>query len=57
MKKKVHVVNLANRIIKYLKPHCRRIQIVGSIRRKEENPIDIDIVLIPKDKEKLREFS
>ncbi|MEJ2267949.1 MAG: DNA polymerase III, partial [Nanoarchaeota archaeon] len=28
----------------------------GSIRRKEENPIDIDIVLIPKDKEKLKEF-
>jgi len=50
------VVTLANSITKSLKPFCKKIQIVGSIRRKEKNPIDIDIVLIPKDKEKLKEF-
>jgi len=50
------VVTLANSLIKSLKPFCKKIQIVGSIRRKEKNPIDIDVVLIPKNKEKLEEF-
>ncbi len=50
------VVTLANSLVKSLKPYCKKIQIAGSIRRKEKNPIDIDIVLIPKDKEKLKEF-
>lgn len=50
------VLNLANKITKSLAPFCRKIQIVGSIRRKEESPVDIDIVLIPKNKEKLEEF-
>ncbi len=44
------VIHLANKIIKELKPYCSRIQIAGSIRRKEKNPVDIDIVLIPKNK-------
>jgi len=51
-----HVLNLSNEIVKYLKLYSKRIKIVGSIRRKVENPGDIDIVLIPKDKEKLEEF-
>lgn len=55
MKRSNKVLNLANRIVKILKPNSRKIQIVGSIRRKEENPKDIDIVLIPKDKEKIKE--
>ena len=50
------VLGLANRIAKLIKPYCRRIEIVGSIRRKEKNPVDIDIVLIPKDREKLENF-
>ncbi|VVB82674.1 DNA polymerase beta thumb [uncultured archaeon] len=50
------VIHLANKLTNYLKPFCRRIEIVGSIRRKEKNPVDIDIVLIPKDREKLEEF-
>lgn len=50
------VIHLANKIVSYLKPFCRRIEIVGSIRRKEKNPVDIDIVLIPKNLEKLEEF-
>lgn len=50
------VIKLANQIVNYLKPFCRRIEIVGSIRRKEKNPVDIDIVLIPKNRQKLEEF-
>jgi DNA polymerase (family 10) len=50
------VLNLAEKIFKELKPFCRRIEIAGSIRRKEKNPFDIDIVLIPKDRIKLEEF-
>jgi len=48
-----HVLNLSKRIIASLNPYCKKIQIAGSIRREEKNPGDIDIVLIPKDKEKL----
>ena len=50
------VIHLANKIVKSIKPLCSRIEIVGSIRRKEKNPVDIDIVLIPKNREKLEEF-
>jgi len=50
------VLRLAKKILLYLKPYCKKIEIVGSIRRKEKNPVDIDIVLIPKDKNKLKEF-
>ena len=52
---KKDVIKLAERIVKYLKPYCRRIQIAGSIRRGEKNPRDIDIVLIPKNIDKLVE--
>jgi DNA polymerase/3'-5' exonuclease PolX len=50
------VTHLAYKISKLLKPYCSKIEIVGSIRRKEKNPVDIDIVLIPKNLEKLEEF-
>lgn len=49
------VINLSKKIINYIKPYCYKIQIVGSIRREEKNPVDIDIVLILKNKEKLEE--
>lgn len=39
----------ARRIVQYLTPYSERINIAGSIRRKEPAR-DIDIVLIPKDK-------
>ncbi len=45
------VIGLANKIISDIRPYCKRVQIVGSIRRKEKNPVDIDIVLIPKNEE------
>lgn len=50
------VFHLANRLFSDLKPFCNKIEIVGSIRRKEKNPVDIDIVLIPKNLEELEEF-
>jgi len=50
------VTNLANKTANSLKPFCKKIEIVGSIRRKEKNPVDIDIVLIPKDRIKLEDF-
>jgi DNA polymerase (family X) len=55
-RKGVVVIKLSERIFNQLKPFSKRIEIVGSIRRKEKNPVDIDIVLIPKDRIKLEEF-
>ena len=55
-KKGAFVLKLAKKLEKQLKPYSRRIIIAGSIRRKEKNPRDIDVVLIPKNKEKLAEF-
>lgn len=42
------VRNLSEKIVREIRPYARRIEVVGSIRRKEENPVDIDVVLIPK---------
>ncbi len=56
MTKGKKVIGLAKKLVRSLIPYCKRIQVVGSIRRGESNPVDIDIVLIPKDKEKLEEF-
>jgi len=53
---KKDVKKLTEKIVNELKPFCKKIKIAGSIRRKKPNPKDIDIVLIPKDREKLEEF-
>lgn len=50
------VLKLADRIIEQLRPYCKRIKIVGSIRRKNKNPVDVDILIIPKDKEKIKQI-
>jgi len=50
------VINLSREIINLLKPYSKKIQIAGSIRRNSPNPVDIDIVLMPKDKEKIKEI-
>jgi DNA polymerase (family 10) len=53
-----YVLRLAGKIVRKLRPYCRKIEVVGSIRRKEKNPVDIDIVLIPKNeknKDKIEE--
>ena len=49
------VIKLSRKIVREIKPYCKKIMVVGSIRRKEKNPVDIDIVLIPKDKKKIEE--
>ena len=56
MKRGKHVESLAKRIVKTLEPYCKKIMIVGSIRRGEKKPRDIDLVLIPKDKNKIEEI-
>ena len=50
------VIALSKKIYKELKPLCERIKIAGSIRRKDPKPVDIDIVLIPKNKQKIFEY-
>lgn len=43
-----HATEIANRIVAILLPHCERIDIAGSIRRKQDEVNDIDIVCLPK---------
>lgn len=50
------VLKLGRELVRELRSRCKKIQIAGSTRRKEKNPVDIDIVLIPKNKEKLEQF-
>lgn len=50
-KKGNFVVNLSREVIKQARPYCKKIEVVGSIRRKEKKPVDIDIVAIPKNLE------
>ncbi len=50
------VLKLSEKLLRELKPFCKKIAIVGSIRRKEKNPVDIDFVLIPKDRNQLEDF-
>lgn len=38
---------LADEVMARLKPHCQRIEVVGSIRRQKAEVKDIDLVLIP----------
>lgn len=45
------VLQLANRIVRQIRPLCSRIEIAGSIRRGKSNPRDIDIVLVSKTEE------
>ena len=39
---------LAEQIIEQIRPHCERVEVAGSIRRKKSEVRDIDLVLIPK---------
>lgn len=40
---------VADAVVKHLSPHCLRIEVAGSIRRRKAWVNDIDLVLIPKD--------
>jgi len=51
-----HVIAISKKVLRWLKPLSKKIEIAGSIRRREKTPFDIDIVLIPKDKNKIIEF-
>ncbi len=50
------VIHLAHKVVGILKPFCKKVEIVGSIRRKEPKPVDVDIVCIPKNREKLEGY-
>ena len=41
-------LQIAQRTVEQLRPHCERIEIAGSIRRKKPEVKDIEIVAIPK---------
>jgi DNA polymerase (family 10) len=49
------VIALARQMKASLKPYAEKIEIAGSIRRKRPDPIDVDIVMVPKDKLKIAE--
>ncbi len=53
---KTDVLRLSKKVKKWLNPFCRKIVIAGSIRRKEKNPEDIDVVLIPKNEQEIIDF-
>ena len=42
-----HAEEIAGEIIQALQPHCQKIEVAGSIRRKKPYVHDIDIVLVP----------
>lgn len=50
------VFYLADKVFAQLIPLSKKISFAGSIRRKKPDPVDIDIVLIPKDKDKIKEI-
>lgn len=45
------VIGLSKKVLKWIASYCKKVEIVGSIRRKAPNPRDVDIVLIPKNRE------
>ena len=49
----VEAKSIADELIDLMKPFCEKIEIAGSVRRKKRNVKDIEICLIPKDKNKL----
>lgn len=50
------VETIARGIVAKLAPHCKRIEIAGSIRRKKAEPNDIDIVIIPSDRPAIEKY-
>jgi len=44
---------IAEDVVKQLSPHCERIEVAGSIRRRRPFPKDIDLVLIPRDRARI----
>ena len=44
----VLAVPMASELVKVLSPFCERIQVAGSIRRRQQQVGDIELVVIPK---------
>jgi len=44
---------IADTVVKALAPYCERIMVAGSIRRQKPTVRDIDLVLIPRDRQSL----
>ena len=44
---------IADGVVSQLSPHCEKITVAGSIRRRRPFPQDIDLVLIPSDRARL----
>ena len=44
---------IADTVVKALEPYCERIMVAGSIRRQKPTVRDIDLVLIPRDRQSL----
>jgi len=42
------VKRLAHEVERAVQPYARKVEIAGSIRRGKENPVDVDLVVIPK---------
>jgi DNA polymerase/3'-5' exonuclease PolX len=64
-KGKIHVTRSGEEVIHHaelienkIRPYAKIIAVAGSIRRKRENPVDVDIVVVPKvaKKEKIKEI-
>lgn len=51
-----HVLGVFKKVLRELKPLSKKIEVAGSIRRKESKPVDVDFVLIPKNKDKIIEL-
>lgn len=43
-----HAIQIASKYVQLLEPHCERILVAGSVRRRKEVVKDIEIVAIPK---------
>ena len=55
IRQRYHVLVLAHRLTKRLQPHAKKVTIAGSIRRLDPFPNDIDLVVIPQNKEAIRQ--
>ena len=59
MKKKMPLstaVNISGRFIELIKPHCRKVNIAGSVRRMKSEVGDIEVVCLPLEPDSLDKF-
>jgi len=56
VKRKISPIQVSKQLLLDLKPYCKKIEIAGSIRRGKSNPKDVDLLLIPKNKQALEKI-